>query len=85
MTFASHFSFIFIVFARENNLLCRDFFVKGNLQEAYYQNISGLFVMNFSSHVIKRRQHSIERDEDLHAVIEWKKKKLLYFTIEASK
>ena len=37
------------------------------------QNISGLIVMNFTSHVIKRRQHLIEKDEDLHAVIEWKK------------
>ena len=30
--------------------------------------------MNFTSHVIKRRQHSIEKDENLHAVIELKKK-----------
>ena len=40
------------------------------LQQPTGQNISGLFVMNLTSHVIKRRQHLIERDEDLHAVIE---------------
>ena len=30
--------------------------------------------MNFTSHAIKRRQHSIERDVDLHVVIECLKK-----------
>ena len=30
--------------------------------------------MNFSSHAIKRQQHSIERDVDLHVVIECLKK-----------
>ena len=40
------------------------------LQQPTGQNISGLFEMNLTSHVIKRRQHLIERDEDLHAVIE---------------
>ena len=45
------------------------------LQQPTGQNISGLFVMNLTSHVIKHRQHLIERDEDLHAVIEWKNKK----------
>ena len=49
------------------------------LQQPTGQNISGLFVMNLTSHVIKRRQHLIERDEDLHAVIEWKKKNSILY------
>ena len=35
--------------------------------------------MNFTSHVIKRRQHSIEKDENLHAVIELKKKTAILY------
>ena len=49
------------------------------------QNTAGSFLKNFTSHAIKRRQHSIEIDVDLHVVIECLKKKCRYFTIEASK
>ena len=34
-------------------------FIKGNLQEAYWSNTAGSFLVNFTSHAIKRRQHSI--------------------------
>ena len=46
---------------------------------------TGSFLINFTSHAIKLRQHSIERDVDLHVVREWLKKKSRYFTIEGSK
>ena len=45
------------------------------------RNTAGLFLINFTSHAMKRRRHSIERDVDLHVVIE---KKCRYFSIEAS-
>ena len=35
---------------------------------------TGSFLINFTSHAIKLRQHSIERDVDLHVVIECLKK-----------
>ena len=38
------------------------------------QNTAGSFLINFTSHAIKRRQHSIDRDADLHVVIECLKK-----------
>ena len=41
------------------------------------QNTAGSFFMNFTSHAIKRRRHSIERDVDLHVVIE-KKMQILF-------
>ena len=36
---------------------------------------TGSFLINFTSHAIKLRQHSIERDVDLHVVRECLKKK----------
>ena len=36
------------------------------------QNTAGSFFINFTSHAIKRRRHSIERDVDLHVVLEKK-------------
>ena len=47
-----------------------DFFIKGICRKPTGQNTAGSFFMNFTSHAIKRRQHSIERDVDLHVVIE---------------
>ena len=41
------------------------------------QNTAGSFLINFTSHAIKRRRHSIERDVDLHVVIE-KKMQILF-------
>ena len=41
------------------------------------QNTAGSFFINFTSHAIKRRRHSIERDVDLHVVIE-KKMQILF-------
>ena len=38
------------------------------------QNTAGSFLINFTSHTIKRRQHSIDRGVDLHVVIECLKK-----------
>ena len=47
---------------------------KGNLQDLLAHSL-----MNFTSHAIKHRQHSIERDVDLHVVIEClKKMQMLY-------
>ena len=43
------------------------FFIKENLQEAS-------FLMNLTSHAIKRRQFSIEGNVDLHVVVECLKK-----------
>ena len=37
---------------------------------------TGSFLINFTSHAIKLRQHSIERDVDLHVVKECLKKKV---------
>ena len=45
------------------------------------QNIAGSFFESRS----ERRQHSIERDSDLHEDMECLKKKGKYFTIEVSK
>ena len=45
-----------------------------NEDEEAGQNTAGLSLINFTSHAIKRRQHSIERDVDLHVVIECLKK-----------
>ena len=42
----SHFSFIFIGFALENNLPW-DFFIKGNLQEAYWSKYCWLILDKF--------------------------------------
>ena len=44
------------------------FFVKGNLQEAYWLKYCWLI------HAVKRRQHSIWRDVDLYVAIECLKK-----------
>ena len=41
------------------------------------QNTAGSFLINFTCHAIKRRRHSIERDVDLHVVIE-KKMQILF-------
>ena len=51
-------------------------FIKGNLQEGYSSNYRWLRFLfkNFTSHAIKRRQHSIQRDADLCVVIECLKK-----------
>ena len=51
-----------------------DFFIKGICRKPTGQNTAVSFLMNFTSHAIKRRQHSIERDVDLHVVIECLKK-----------
>ena len=43
------------------------------------QNTAGSFSINFISHAIKCRQHSIERDVDLYVVTEcFKKMQILY-------
>ena len=54
------------------------FFVKGNLQEAYWLKYCWLI------HAVKRRQHSIWRDVDLYVAIECLKKKCRHFMIAAS-
>ena len=60
MTFASHFSFIFIVFAHENSWLCLGIFSSREIcRKPTGQNTAGSFLINFTSHAIKRRQHSI--------------------------
>ena len=66
MTFASHFSFIFIVFAHENSWLCLGIFSSREIcRKPTGQNTAGSFLINFTSHAIKRRQHSILRDADI--------------------
>ena len=52
-----------------------DFSIKGICRKPTGQNTAGSFLMNFTSHAIKRRQHSIERDVDLHVVKECLEKK----------
>ena len=54
-----------------------DFFIKGICRKPTGQNTAGSFFMNFTSHAIKRRHHSIERDVDLHVVKECLKKNAL--------
>ena len=46
---------------------------------------TGSFLINLTSHAIKLRQHSVERDVDLNVVLECLQKKCRYFTIEGSK
>ena len=76
-------SFISIVFAHENNWLCPGIFSSREIcRKPTGQHTAGSFLINFTSHAIKRRRHSIERDVDLHVVIE--KKQCRYFSIEAS-
>ena len=72
-TFASHFSFIFIPLLTKTTMSW-DFFIKVNLQEAYWSKYCWLILKNFTSHAIKHRKHSIERDVDLHVVKECLKK-----------
>ena len=70
------FSFIFIDFPRENNWLCPWIFSSREIcTKPTGQNTAGSFLIFFTSHAIKRRQHSIERDEDLHVVIKKKQTK----------
>ena len=74
-TFASHFSFKFIFFSHENNWLCLGIF---SLREIAGSLLAHSLI-NFTSHAIKRRQHSTERDVDLHLVIKCVKKlRILY-------
>ena len=42
------------------------------------QNIAGSSFNEFYKHAIKRRQHSTERDVDLHVEIDCKKMQILY-------
>ena len=79
-TFAPHFSFKFIVIAHEINWLCLRIFYKKFTRSLPVK----IFLAHSLSHAIQRRQHSIERDVDLHVIIECLKK-FRYFTIEASK
>ena len=53
----------------------------GNWQEAYWSKCCWLILKSRNS----TPQYLIERDIDLHLVIEYLKKKCRYFTIKASK
>ena len=75
-TSASHFSFKFMVFAYENNWLCLGIFHKEEFAGSPPVKILlAHSLINFTSHAIKRQQHSIEGDVDLHVVIKCLKKK----------
>ena len=70
-TFASHFPLKFIVFTHENNWICPWVFSSREIcRKPTGQNIAGSFFESRNSKsVSQRRQHSIERDADLHVDI----------------
>ena len=70
-TLASHFPLKFIVFTHENNWICPRIFSSQEIcRKPTGQNIAGSFFESRNSKsVSQRRQHSIERDADLHVDI----------------
>ena len=57
----SLFFHIYCLCSRKQRTMSWDFFIKGNLQEAYWSDTTGSFLINFTSNAVKRRQHSIYR------------------------
>ena len=80
-TFASHFPLKFIVFTHENNGICPWVFSSWEIcRKPTGQNIAGSFFESRNSKsVSQRRQHSIERDADLHVDIGCLKKRKIFY------
>ena len=87
-TLAFQFSFIFIVLAHENNWLGLGISSREICRKPTGQKTAGSFLINFTSHAIKRRTLDLGRCRFIimvMMVIECLKKKCRYFAIEVGK